>query len=172
MPNDADGYVNSEGADIEALRSTGLDTSEASITVFFITDFLDDAGTLGIAAAIPGPNGVLGTEASGVVLSVESHRYFEGGLDTTMLGETMAHEVGHQIGLFHTSEAGGDGFDPIEDTPECGLDRDLDGNGVVSAEECEDRDGRNFMFWTAGEFSQNEMSSAQSDVLWWTPVMQ
>jgi hypothetical protein len=31
----------------------------------------------------------------------------------------MAHEIGHFLGLRHTTEHGGSAHDPITDTPEC-----------------------------------------------------
>ena len=39
-----------------------------------------------------------------------------------VVGETVAHEVGHALGLFHTTEAqgaSGEDFDPLTDTPQC-----------------------------------------------------
>jgi hypothetical protein len=39
-----------------------------------------------------------------------------------VVGETAAHEVGHALGLFHTTEslgASGEDFDPLTDTPQC-----------------------------------------------------
>ena len=32
---------------------------------------------------------------------------------------TVAHEIGHYLGLFHTSEPGGEHHDPLADTSEC-----------------------------------------------------
>ena len=35
------------------------------------------------------------------------------------MAETMAHEVGHYMGLFHVVEGGYSSFDAIGDTPRC-----------------------------------------------------
>ena len=43
----------------------------------------------------------------------------EATLDAQLLGETAAHEMGHQLGLFHTTESGGTQFDILSDTLEC-----------------------------------------------------
>ena len=51
---------------------------------------------------------------------------------------TCAHEVGHYLGLYHTSEHDGGAHDPIADTPEC-----ASGDGACP-------DGDNVMFWTGG----------------------
>ena len=74
----------------------------------------------------------------------------EATLDSQLLGETAAHEMGHQLGLFHTTESGGTVFDILTDTAEClNSTKDFDNNGKMSAEECEGYGGENLMFWTA-----------------------
>lgn len=162
--------IDGVGEEIDALRALELGTSERAISVFFIADFLDDPGALGEAGGIPGPIGVRGTAASGVTLSIDAHRY-DGEVDVQMLGETLAHEVGHQMGLFHTSESDGVEHDYLPDTPECPASRDSDDDGEVSAEECLDLGGDNMMFWIAGEgISQVALSPIQTSVLRSSPA--
>ena len=97
-----------------------------------------------------------------------------------MLGETAAHEMGHQLGLFHTTEQGGIEFDIITDTAECAKSsRDNDSNGEMSAEECDGYGANNVMFWTpwstasrsAGK-KQETLSSHQQHVLKYSPLAQ
>jgi hypothetical protein len=158
-------YVDAEGPSADELRAAVGGESQ-SLKVLMVQDF-NEVGTLGIAAGIPGPNGVSGTVASAVMVSVDTHLDYDGEtLLTDLMGETLAHEIGHQLGLFHTTEDTGLEFDPIDDTPECGIESDLDGDGVVYAEECTAADGRNFMFWTsAEEFGQYEVSAIQAMVI-------
>ena len=158
--------VDSEGQEADELRALTAGAAPTAINLLFVQDFTE-TGTLGIAAGIPGPNGVPGTAASAVMISVDTHLDGDGAtLLTDLMGETMAHEVGHQLGLFHTSESDGTEHDPISDTLECDAERDADGDGEVSAEECEAAGGRNFMFWTAAEsFGQFEMSPTQAAIL-------
>ncbi len=153
-------------AQLGTLRATALDGDLQGINLFFVADFLDDPGTLGVAAGIPGPVGIDGTHGSGVVLSVEGHMNGRGEVLTGMLGETMAHEVGHQLGLFHTTEAGGDSFDLFDDTPECrASERDTNDDGEVGGRECRRLDGRNFMFWTSANYAQDQITPQQAEVL-------
>lgn len=80
---------------------------------------------IGISEGIPGAAGLHGTPTSGVVFTSE----YMGETAQTQSGETldgnqltgvvMAHEVGHYLGLFHTSEQYGQGYDPLDDTPQC-----------------------------------------------------
>ncbi|MEM7155255.1 MAG: zinc-dependent metalloprotease family protein [Myxococcota bacterium] len=168
ITTDAGPFIEAEGEDVEALRASMAGADHNRMNLFFISDFTDEPGTLGIAAGIPGPNGVHGTVASGVVMALDAHLDEGGSLDATLLGETMAHEMGHQMGLPHTSEADGSDHDLAGDTPQCTIDMDADGDGQLSAEECPD--GLNVMFWTAGDQSQQEMSSIQSDIIFFSPV--
>lgn len=55
--------------------------------------------------------------------------------EVQLLGETMAHEVGHYLGLFHPVEATYDYYDALEDTVEC-----------TTWSKCEDQLGENLMF--------------------------
>lgn len=158
--------VDSEGQEADALRALTTDVDPGAINLLFVQDFTE-VGTLGIAAGIPGPNGVTGTAASAVMISVDSHLDGDGEtVLTDLMGETLAHEVGHQLGLFHTSESDGLEHDPIDDTLECGAEHDLDGDEELTAEECEASGGRNFMFWISAEtFGQFEMSPTQARIL-------
>ncbi|MFK7986213.1 MAG: reprolysin-like metallopeptidase [Sandaracinaceae bacterium] len=164
-------FVASEGADINALRAAFVSEDPSRLNVFFVQDFLEE-GTLGFAAGIPGPNGLQGTAASGVVISLDSHLDADGELDLDTMGETIAHEIGHQLGLFHTTEEDGEGHDALEGTPECGAEFDDDADGSLTAEECVGQGARNVMFWTSGDVRQTEMSADQTEVIASSVVVQ
>jgi hypothetical protein len=101
------------------------------VSVFFVrsiaaTTGLD--GAIGVAGDIVGPPGIHGTIHSGVVISLDGT--FNGGGARDLLSNTLSHEVGHYLGLWHTREsrpactsAGQTncspfgGVDPISDTP-------------------------------------------------------
>ena len=76
------------------------------------------SGVLGIAAGIPGPFNRQGTFTSGVLAE------YQGDGTGTLLGFILAHELGHNLGLYHTSQTSADqtgiiGQDPISDTSVC-----------------------------------------------------
>jgi len=93
------------------------------------------------AGGIPGPLGMHGTGASGIAISTDM---MDGNAD--MLGRTLAHEIAHYLGLFHTSEQNGAVYEPLADTPECRLDRD-EGSDGLSVADCEAHGADNLMFW-------------------------
>jgi len=74
----------------------------------------------GIAGDIPGP--LVATTRSGVLISYEKSAgadlEFEP-LERRLLAETMAHEVGHYLGLFHPVETTWDTWDALDDTADC-----------------------------------------------------
>lgn len=65
---------------------------------------------LGESGGIPGMP-IRGTPGSGLAVTMAD---FPNGLDT--IADTVAHETGHWLGLFHTTEFGGTVFDPLPDT--------------------------------------------------------
>lgn len=87
------------------------------VQLFFVQS-AGPGGTLGIAGGIPGPP-VTGTPHSGVIAATFGGLSTLSSLDKNLLGETIAHEIGHYLGLYHTTESSGSRFDPVSDTGEC-----------------------------------------------------
>jgi hypothetical protein len=83
--------------------------------------------------------------------------------ETLLLGETMAHELGHYMGLFHPVQFDDSGnivyFDVLDDTPECN-----------NYEGCLEALAENNMFpylvceWVEGCDAQDELTDAQRAV--------
>lgn len=118
---------------------------------------------LGVSGGIPGPPGLHGTTHSGVAVTMSGFRR-----NPKQLAQTMAHEGGHYLGLFHTTEAEGNAFDPLPDTPQCTADRDRD--GVVSYAECQGEGADNLMFWAAGD-NARKVSNDQGFVVLRNPAV-
>ena len=125
--------------------SAALPTTNRGVNFFFVQGF-NGWGLLGKAGGIPGPPLLHGTWHSGVAVSLVDYYDYEPNIGIPVTAETMAHELGHQLGLFHTSEQNGQVHDPIPDTYECTAD--WNGDEVVDLQECQNFGANNLMFWS------------------------
>ncbi|MEZ4462703.1 MAG: M43 family zinc metalloprotease [bacterium] len=112
------------GNAMKDLFAQSANAPQDAVNVFFVEDLLTGrAGQqgfgilLGVSGGIPGPVGLMGTERSGVVLALKRSP-----MAPTPLFKVMAHEVGHFLGLYHTTEQNAFGGpavnDQLADTPE------------------------------------------------------
>ncbi len=163
----------------DSTTSALLNQGSASVVnLFFVEDFSgSNSGLLGISAGIPGSLGVAGNH-NGVLIGLTGHASGSS-LQSQLLAEMAAHEIGHFLGLYHPTESAGTLFDPISDTPTCGSANDTDESGKVSAEECESYGGGNVMFWTAYSTSsrnagkkQERLCPNQVHVIRYSPIAQ
>ena len=168
-------YFDISGTDLETYRiirdfgsiyrlialssSPGPSREEAlSVNVFLIQDFniSELPGLLGLSAGIPGVPGVHGNGGAGLVFTSANLS-----ADPTDLGQTMAHEVGHFLGLRHTSERGGSEYDPLNDTSTCASPEDPYGCPDVN----------NLMFPFSVDVEQRDITNDQIFVLQRNPLV-
>ena len=157
--HDVRGFVRARFSIVESIVSTDLreifrlsaGATRPSVHVFFVR-FIE--GALGVAAGIVGAQGTPGTGASGVAVAADP-------IPPELMAPVIVHEIGHFLGLFHTTEFNGLVREPLTDTPECEASRD-DGDGVLIAEECEGAGADNIMFWQG---SGDRISAQQAEVM-------
>lgn len=99
----ASGQVRSQAVHVTIVRSLGQDLR-------------------GYSMGLPGPMGS-DLPTSAVLVASSAFLDRDGFLDVTAMNETIAHEIGHYLGLYHTSEFDRLFHDPVPDTFEC---RDID----------------------------------------------
>ncbi len=143
---ESDGGPNSELGRLLAMSGEG---TERRLHAFWVQG-IDYGGmeVVGQAGATPGPGVIQGTSHSGVALSaidLEDKPEF-----TAVL---VAHEFGHYLGLFHTIEKDGYAWDPLDDTPICGNENDVNEDNLLAPDECDGLGGDNLMFWTGSDAS-------------------
>ena len=167
--------IDGAGSELRQLFALSGGHPEGALNFFFVRDIGGgDAGfqLLGLAGGVPGPPGVNGTNRSGVAVNMVDF----GSADATV-EIIMAHESGHYLGLYHTTERNGAGLDgngilgqdPIGDTANCPDGADANGDKVLSAAECADHDGRNLMFWSPANDSR-ALSGGQGEIMQRNPT--
>ncbi len=168
----ATAYSDLVDADLPALMKLSNDPGAQpnAVNIFFVHTISGGALAgyiiLGESAGIPG-NPFLGTTGSGLAVTTAN---FPAGL--TDLSNTWAHEMGHWLGLFHPTESHGSAFDPLPDTPECPVSRDVNVNGLMEPSECVGYGADNVMFWTSDPAINNvALTADQQFVMLRNPVV-
>ena len=155
-------------SEIDALLSLtwspGSTLSELlSLDIIVVEEMLGEiAGTLGISGGIPGPLGIHGHQGAGLVLTTSNLGGTEG---NRLMGQVLAHEIGHYLGLEHTSEINsfGEDGDHLDDTPLC-IDMTL--NNLTDCP-----DANNLMFPVTTYLEEIVMTDDQIMVLRSNPVL-
>jgi hypothetical protein len=102
---------------LEELQSMFQRSTPGGLNVFLVQEFspsIFSATLAGISSGIPGAVGTFGTKNSGVAIKVALDPEFSDNIN----GRVTAHELGHFLGLWHTTEFNG-GSDLLLDTPAC-----------------------------------------------------
>ncbi|MCB9556378.1 MAG: hypothetical protein H6707_09770 [Deltaproteobacteria bacterium] len=176
---------NTDRSDLDALFQLTKGLTGRTIPIFVVRDIriTDLQGTvLGIAGGVPGPVGIHGTSHSGVALSAKTACFSRFGYDP---GHTLAHEIGHFLGLHHNLSSPTDpGYDESTGKVYCGCpcSGDLTCHSQNGKSWCRARDplsdsdtnNDNLMFFSADntdEFTGNKLSTQQIRVLLDNPLV-
>lgn len=105
------------GEEIESLLASTVSPQPGALNVFFIEGFSCDVGGFDFGEALAGlSNGLPGLPFTGHDGVLVSTAWMEDAPE--LWAKVLAHEAGHYLGLFHTTELTGLHHDPLEDTPE------------------------------------------------------
>ncbi len=106
--------------DAQAYSDISGSTSLRTVNVVIAPAIVSYDEIFGIAGDIPGP--LVPTGRSAVLISADLAAGPNGEFsaeERRLLAETMAHEVGHFLGLFHPVETSWETWDVLDDTPTC-----------------------------------------------------
>jgi hypothetical protein len=146
-----DAALGSDSPDLKALLPLSALAGGQGLPLFLVKDVTlwPDAELWALSGGIPVP-AVLGTDRSGIVVSAALLNR-----DPLFAGQVLAHEIGHALGLFHTTESvvltragvATSLNDGLVDTPSCPASADRDADGALTKAECQTFDANNLMFW-------------------------
>jgi hypothetical protein len=151
------------------LLRTSNPEDDLAVSIFLVEEISTDEGNLiiGKSGGPPGTHATQGTSKSGVVAST-----IDLADSTDLVATILAHELGHYLGLFHTTERDATALehDPISDTPECTTDGDDDGK--LSTSECDGSGSDNLMWWTYNADLDPVLTTGQGTVVRRGPLVQ
>ncbi len=181
--------------------SDGVTLPDNTMNVFLVQSLRDASGNsgtiVGIDGTIPGPASYNGTVQSGALVTVAD--LFSGACTSTIdvgscgadeVGFIAAHETGHFLGLFHTTEMEGSQFDPLTDTAKCPCLNCANaakrsqcvgaaGVALVNVQQCvvsaSCGGGSNLMFWlmdsNLGSLSTGALTAQQGQLMRLNPLV-
>ncbi len=145
-----DDVTDSGQSDMDTLFAGAKVAGGSGVIDVFLVDQILGGGlegkgvTAGVSGAIPGPAYFHGIPRAGIAIALTPL-----GDDAVLAGRTLAHEMGHFLGLWHPCERDGKTFDPITDTPQCDISHDSSGDGILDPDECIGFGQDEVMFWFA-----------------------
>lgn len=152
-----------EHAPVAAMLSEHASEAAEAIRVIWLERYDE----IGIAMGIPGAPARLGlSRVSPAVMELRSRQSWE----SDRVGLTLAHEIGHLLGLAHTTERDWTTHDQLRDTPECttkqATEHDDAGVPSVYAADCVGHGLDNVMFWAGFEVVPFETLNFSADQSW------
>jgi hypothetical protein len=146
------------------LKSYPTSLSSDALNLFIVGDLnYLPSDVIGLSAGVPGPFNLHGTIVSGTLAE------YTGDGTGTILGYTLAHEFGHFLGLWHTSQTNTAGtaitaHDPIGDTGSC-----TTAEVSASISNCPDR--TNLMFPYVNNTTDPPVTAGQAQVILNNPAI-
>lgn len=149
-------------------------TNQRAANAFLVKAFANTPGLFGISLGLPAALVVKNSTNAGTVTAIDTHRRMDTSINVPELGNTLAHEILHSMGLAHSTEesiAPNPAFfhDLFADTPDCPATADTNMDGKLTQAECMAFDGANLMFWS-GE-GNVAISPGQKEIVLRSPIV-
>lgn len=132
-----------------------------TVDIALIDRFTASSMLSGLVGGLPGPVALHGQDSAGAVISTALLPTYRG---EEQVGMILTHELGHYLGLRHTSSWPNLGPDPLDDTPEC--PKEL---YTTHSDDCPD--AYNVMFPLLSMREPHWWSEEQKQVMRWHPAV-